>query len=69
MLPWRPDCRTWRILGHDALATVCCERAKSPPFGIAGGSAGAPARIAVTRQVERAEQQKVFSPGRFARDI
>ncbi|MCZ6872203.1 MAG: hydantoinase B/oxoprolinase family protein [bacterium] len=39
--------RTWRILGNDALATVCCERTKSPPFGLAGGSAGAPARISV----------------------
>jgi N-methylhydantoinase B len=40
--------RTWRILGNNAIATVCCERAKSAPFGIAGGSAGAPARISVT---------------------
>ncbi len=39
--------RTWRILGNDAVATVCCERTKSPPFGIAGGGAGAPARISV----------------------
>lgn len=40
--------RIWRILGNDALATVCCERTKSPPFGIASGSAGTPARISVT---------------------
>lgn len=39
--------RTWRILGNDSLATVCCERATSPPFGIAGGAAGTPARISV----------------------
>ena len=39
--------RTWRILGNDSMATVCCERATSPPFGIAGGAAGTPARIAV----------------------
>lgn len=40
--------RTWRILGNEVVATVCCERAQSAPFGIAGGAAGAPARISVT---------------------
>ena len=39
--------RTWRILDRDTRATVCCERTKSAPFGIAGGTAGAPARISV----------------------
>ena len=39
--------RTWRILERDTRATVCCERTKSAPFGIAGGAAGAPARISV----------------------
>ena len=39
--------RTWRVLGNDAIATVCCERTKAPPFGVAGGKAGAPARITV----------------------
>ena len=39
--------RTWRILDRDTRATVCCERTKSAPFGIAGGAAGAPARISV----------------------
>ena len=39
--------RTWRILERDSRATVCCERTKSAPFGIAGGAAGAPARISV----------------------
>ena len=39
--------RTWRILDLDSRATVCCERTRSPPFGIAGGAAGAPARISV----------------------
>ncbi|MCY3980236.1 MAG: hydantoinase B/oxoprolinase family protein [Alphaproteobacteria bacterium] len=39
--------RTWRILERDAHAAVCCERTKSPPFGIEGGAAGAPARISV----------------------
>lgn len=37
--------RVWKVLGHAAEATVCCERAKSPPFGLFGGGAGAPARI------------------------
>ena len=39
--------RTWRIVERDSRATVCCERTKSPPFGIEGGAAGAPARISV----------------------
>ena len=39
--------RTWRILERDSRATVCCERTKSAPFGLAGGAAGAPARISV----------------------
>ena len=37
--------RSWRILERSSRATVCCERTKSPPFGIAGGADGAPARI------------------------
>ena len=39
--------RVWRILGGPSQASVCCERTKSPPFGLAGGGAGAPARVAV----------------------
>ena len=39
--------RTWRVLERDTRATVCCERTKSAPFGIAGGAAGAPARVSV----------------------
>ena len=39
--------RTWRVLERGARAAVCCERSKSAPFGIAGGAAGAPARISV----------------------
>ena len=39
--------RVWKILDHTAQATVCCERAKSPPFGLFEGKAGAPARIYV----------------------
>ena len=39
--------RSWRILERSARATVCCERTRSPPFGIAGGSDGAPTHIAL----------------------
>ena len=35
------------MLGNETVATICCERTKSPPFGIEGGSAGTPARVAV----------------------
>ena len=53
--------RTWRILARDSRATVCCERTKSPPFGIAGGAAGAPARISVVEPdgTERVLNSKV----------
>ncbi|HEX5328520.1 MAG TPA: hydantoinase B/oxoprolinase family protein [Acetobacteraceae bacterium] len=37
--------RVWRVLGNDAHAAVCCERTVTPPFGLAGGHAGATARI------------------------
>jgi N-methylhydantoinase B len=39
--------RVWRILGQPAHASVCLERTKSAPFGLAGGRAGAPGRIAL----------------------
>src|ERR687891_1217199 len=39
--------RVWRILGAPAHASVCLERTKSAPFGLAGGGAGAPGRIAL----------------------
>ena len=47
---WRGGCaveRVWKVLGHASQASVCLERTKSPPFGLAGGRAGAPGRIAV----------------------
>ena len=52
--------RTWRVLERDTRATVCCERTKSAPFGIAGGAAGAPARISVVEPdgVERVLNSK-----------
>jgi N-methylhydantoinase B len=39
--------RVWRILGMPSHASVCLERTKSAPFGLAGGRAGAAGRIAV----------------------
>ena len=37
--------RSWRVLGHDAQCTTCCERTVTAPPGLAGGMDGAPARI------------------------
>jgi N-methylhydantoinase B len=37
--------RVSRILGHTAVATVCCERTKSAPFGLFGGLSGAPTSV------------------------
>jgi N-methylhydantoinase B len=39
--------RAWQLLGRTTVASVCCERTKSPPFGLAGGGAGAPGRVAL----------------------
>jgi N-methylhydantoinase B len=39
--------RVWRVLGQATHASVCLERTKSAPFGLAGGGAGAPGRIAM----------------------
>jgi N-methylhydantoinase B len=39
--------RVWRILGNPSRVSVCLERTKSAPFGLAGGSAGGAGRIAV----------------------
>jgi N-methylhydantoinase B len=37
--------RVWRVLERQAHAAVCCERSVTPPFGLAGGLPGAPARL------------------------
>ncbi len=37
--------RVWRILGNPAQFSVCLERTKSAPFGLAGGRAGGAGRI------------------------
>ena len=55
--------RVWRILGQPAHASVCLERTKSAPFGLAGGGAGAPGRIAL-RGPDGAERELV-SKGAF----
>lgn len=39
--------RAWRVLGSDCYTTTCCERTVTAPPGLAGGMAGAPARIRV----------------------
>jgi len=39
--------RVWRILGNPSQVSVCLERTKSAPFGLAGGGAGGTGRIAV----------------------
>lgn len=47
---WRGGCgvtRVWKVLGNPSHVSVCCERTKSPPFGLAGGRAGAPGRVAL----------------------
>jgi N-methylhydantoinase B len=55
--------RVWRILDNPSQASVCLERTKSAPFGLAGGRAGAPGRIAVAGP-EGAERELV-SKGPF----
>jgi N-methylhydantoinase B len=41
--------RVWRMLeGADATGALCMERMTSPPFGLRGGSAGAPAVVTLT---------------------
>ena len=42
--------RAWTVLDHDSRAAVCLEHTQSPPFGIRGGEAGAPAKIALKLQ-------------------
>jgi len=39
--------RVWRILGGPCQVSICLERTKSAPFGLAGGGPGAAGRIAV----------------------
>ncbi|MEM6496866.1 MAG: hydantoinase B/oxoprolinase family protein [Pseudomonadota bacterium] len=41
--------RIWRLIDDaDAVGSLCMERMKSPPFGLQGGGAGAPATVILT---------------------
>ncbi len=41
--------RIWRLIDDaDAVGSLCMERMKSPPFGLQGGGAGAPATVVLT---------------------
>ena len=55
--------RVWRVLEQQSQASVCCERTVTPPFGLDGGHAGAPARITLT--VPRSNPRKLTSKGGF----
>ena len=55
--------RAWTIVGHDARAAVCLERTKSPPFGVCGGEAGAPASIAL--KLPDGSVRKLLTKGGF----
>ena len=55
--------RSWRVLGHDASCTTCCERTVTAPPGLAGGRAGAPARIRI--EMPDGEIRPVTAKGSF----
>ncbi len=55
--------RVWRVLEKQSHASVCCERTVTPPFGLAGGEAGAPAKIELTAPNTNA--RKLTSKGGF----
>ncbi len=55
--------RVWRVLDHQAHVAVCAERAVTPPFGLDGGHAGAPARILLIPP--HGNPQKLNSKGAF----
>ena len=55
--------RVWRVLERDAHAAVCCERTVTPPFGLAGGMAGAPAKL--TLRLPDGTSRKLTSKGGF----
>src|ERR1019366_9934472 len=55
--------RVWRVLERDAHAAVCCERTVTPPFGLAGGRAGAPAKL--TLRLPDGRARKLTSKGGF----
>src|SRR3954464_16026673 len=55
--------RVWRVLERQAHAAVCCERTVTPPFGLAGGKPGAPARL--TLRLPDGAVRKLTSKGGF----
>src|ERR1700722_19247098 len=55
--------RVWRVLENQAHAAVCCERTVTPPFGLDGGLAGAPARLGLVPPNGNA--RKLISKGGF----
>ena len=62
--------RVWRMLeGADATGALCMERMTSPPFGLLGGKAGAPAVVTLTtpdgKHAPSAEQGRLPRAGRL----
>jgi N-methylhydantoinase B len=55
--------RVWRVLERDAHAAVCCERTVTPPFGLAGGLPGAPAKLSL--RLPDGTARKLTSKGAF----
>jgi N-methylhydantoinase B len=55
--------RVWRVLENQAHAAVCCERTVTPPFGLDGGMAGAPARLELI--APRSNARTLVSKGGF----
>ena len=51
------------MLENQAHAAVCCERTVTPPFGLAGGLPGAPARLELI--APRSNARKLTSKGAF----
>lgn len=56
--------RVWRVLERPSQASVCCERTRSAPFGLAGGLAGAPARVTLVSP--DGSERPLVSKGPFA---
>ncbi len=55
--------RVWRVLERDAHAAVCCERTVTPPFGLAGGTAGGAAKLSL--RLPDGSTRKLTSKGGF----
>jgi N-methylhydantoinase B len=56
--------RVWRVLGGPSQASVCLERTRSAPFGLAGGGAGMTGRIALV--APDGTERELTSKGAFA---